>query len=255
MNRSIFAAAAVAALAVPAVASADILTDSRVPLHTLEPKTSNVGHSAVGDLFGAEVTGFTSTGGAYLADDADPDNPELAVFGSSTSIGEHFAGSQVLVSSTQTMISPTEYEYTINWAKADGTSLLPPGANIGGSPVIQIGFELGENNAVPDPIQGVGGDITGILDAFDPVEGVYLSAFSLLDSNGDSLYDGNFFTTFTGDGVTGVSFIGAGGADLSTLDIGGATATIRVSFAPIPEPASAGLLAAGSLMLLRRRRA
>ncbi|TVQ63588.1 MAG: hypothetical protein EA378_01490 [Phycisphaerales bacterium] len=142
---------------------------------------------------------------------------------------------------------------TMTWRSAPGTAMIQPGDALGGLAITDLSFEVGTANfsggGIFDP------DFIAFDHDVNPADPTtFLGAFTLVDANGATIFDGSFFVDF--DAVTsevgGRTFIAAGGADLSGFNIGGGTATF--SYFVIPTPASAALFGLGGLAALRRRR-
>ena len=192
----------------------------------------------VGDTFSNAIAGFGPGGGAFLT----TGSPTTATFPGTESMGDSLGGANVSVSSAIAVSGLTE-TITLQWSTDDFSNLIPTGTTIGGGIVDTISFEMGEGNAGDNPIEW-SSPTPFTIDS---------SVFELLGAGGGVLFTGEFFVTNTGSGFSGVTFIGAGGADLSGFGISGGRATIVVT--KVPEPTSFALISlVGFGLAVRRRR-
>ncbi len=226
--------AGVAAFA--ATATAQFTASQFAPRDLDEPTTSR---GAAGDTASTALTVFGPTMSGFLAGPIDHTIGSTETFPVNTAVD---------VTSSVVDNGDGTRTLTINWMSNNGAALFGPNA-FGTEPITTLGFELGENNAgmnTVDPTM-----YAGIADPDTEPDGVFEAGFELLDASGGSLFSGNFFVTDTGTGFSGVTFIGAGGADLGNFNIGGGTATITYF---IPAPGAAALFGLGGLAAARRRR-
>lgn len=198
--------------------------------------------TASGDLADTIVAVFGAGGGAALA------GAQAHEIGTS----ETFANNQFTdVSSTVTDNGDGTRTVDITWLTNDGFPLFGPDGFGPGDPITDISFELGENNAGTNPVDDP--DFISFdhpEDASNP--GTFLAEFNLLGADGTSvLFSGNFFVQQQGSGFSGLTFVGAGGADLGTFGIGGASASITYN---IPAPGAVSLAGLAGLAAVRRRR-
>ncbi|MBX3364605.1 MAG: PEP-CTERM sorting domain-containing protein [Phycisphaeraceae bacterium] len=194
--------------------------------------------SAIGDSYDAALTIF-GTGGAYL-------DSGSATFGSLSTLN----GSVIHMNSTETTVGNIR-TYTIEWSHVTGGTFITAGTTVGGTPVTQMGFEIGENNAGTDFVNDP--EYQFPLHVFD--SGRYRAQFQLFNTGGTDLFGGagTFFVLDqgAGNGFSGIVFVSAGGTNLGTFDIARAVATIQVQ---VPAPGSLALLGLGGLAAIRRRR-
>ncbi len=136
-------------------------------------------------------------------------------------------------------------------------ALIPTGATVGGEAITALSFEMGSANTAG----------TGSADTLDwtPAtpftishpdadgDGVYEADFTLLSTAGTTIFAGTWFVSPTTNGFSGLTFLNAGGADLSTFNIASGVATVTIE--KVPEPASATMALLGLLSIgwLRRR--
>lgn len=224
---------ALCAAAGTACAGATFATTS-TPL-SVDQALNHGNRDATGDTADTVITLFSNAGGAISV------GPVSHTIGGTDATTDAF-GTGVSISSADVDNGNGTRTVTITWAADAWANLIPTGANIGGDPIIQIGFELGENNAGTNFVDP---SLYGGLTTTD-------GTFDLLGSGGSVLFSGTFFTTDQGTGFSGLTFVNAGGADLSTFGIAGARATI--TYDVVPTPASAALLGLGGLVAARRRR-
>ena len=211
--------------------------------HDLAPAPTPVGPGA--DTFGAAMTIFGGTFGQFYSDGGT--NAFIADLGvpSSLGIGDDGSGAlptrELMMDSVVNDLGGGTLEFVLTWSMADGGTFLDAAATYGGDFVTQMGFEMGENNAPADLIDGT----------FSIVS----STFELLDGTGADLFGGTgtFFSSDNGGaGLSGVTFVQAGGADLAGFGIVAGVATITVT---VPAPGAVALLGLAGFVGRRRRRA
>lgn len=228
-----------AVVALAGLASAQQFTSSAVSPYTLNAPVNPA--SAIGDSMDVSLSIF-GTGGAFLDS------------------GSHTFGGSAALTNNVVNIATTEVTvgnirtYTIEWTNVAGGAFINAATTVGGTPVTQMGFEVGEGNAGTDFIHD--SEYQFPLHPFGvPVVGRYAAQFQLFNGAGTDLFGGggSFFVLDQGAGVgiSGVVFVNAGGANLGTFDIQRAVATINVQ---VPAPASVALLGLGGLAAVRRRR-
>jgi hypothetical protein len=140
---------------------------------------------------------------------------------------------------------------TFSWDTDGAIAMLQAGDLLGGAPVTTLSFETGSANAGPNGLS----DPDFIAFDHDPdaaTPGTFLASFDLLNATGGSIFAGNWFVSAGATGISGRTFVTAGGADLATFNIGGGTATVR--YFVVPAPSAMALLGLGGLVATRRRR-
>ena len=238
--KNLITISAIAALAGTASAQ---FTASNIAPHAINPATPAADRTANGDLVETGLAVFSNTEGVLY------DAPLFHEIGTTETLPNV---TNVEVSSSVIDNGNLTRTLDISWTTNDASALFGPNG-LNGNPIVQLSFELGENNFPNDFVEDP--DYAGLTNfdpnALGPGMGSFVGDFSLLDAAGASLFDGNIFLTDQGTGFSGIVVIGAGGADLGNFNIGGGSASITYN---IPTPASASLLAAGGIAATRRRR-
>jgi hypothetical protein len=195
----------------------------------------------IGSNFDGGITVFGPGGGAFLV------GANLTFPGGSTGPNPFVPGSDTSLTITSTPVGGGSEKLLISWSQIPlGTSLIPPGSLLGGAPITTIGFEIGSANFGGNGLEWT----PSVPFTVDSV------VFTLFDVGGGVLFTTPGIPAIVNpDGSLGfAAFIGAGGADLSAFGIAGASVSITITEAVIPEPSTFALLSfIGIIGSLRRR--
>lgn len=248
-----YVVACLVAVSVTTFADAQFSSSQRVPM--LDSAVDGTPRDATGDTYTAANAVFSATNAGLIHDVSMTSHtfPGTESMGDSALYATSSPGS-ITASSTSSGLTET---FTFTWEQADASALIPAGANLGGEIITGLSFEMGSANTAgsgtADTLDWTPAMPFTVTNPDSDGDGVHEADFTLLDAAGGTIFTGSWFVTPTSNGFSGVTFLNAGGADLSTFNIGGAVATVTIE--KVPEPASAIMALLGLLSIgwLRRR--